>query len=83
MTVVLVTQKKKNLSMRPRVRPKCGTHTSSALQTHLIIVYRSKHDSLHLEDFLYSDVDFCLELEFNQFTSFCKDSVPALLYQYK
>ncbi len=72
-----------NLSVRPRVGPKCGTHTSSAIQTHLIIEYRSMHDSLHLEDFRHSAVEFCLELEFNQFTSFCKDPGLALLHQYK
>ncbi len=53
----------KNLSVRPRVGPKCGTHTSSAIQIHLITGYRSTHDFLHLEDFRNSDVEFCLEWE--------------------
>jgi hypothetical protein len=54
-----------NLSERPRVEPKCGTHTSSAIKTHLIIGHRSTHDFLHLEDFRHSNVEFRLELEFN------------------
>ena len=48
-----------------RVGPKCGTHTSSAVQTHFITGYHSTHDFLHLEDFRHSDVEFCFELEFN------------------
>jgi hypothetical protein len=36
----------------------CGTHTSSAIQIHLITGYRSTHDLRHLEDFQNSDVDF-------------------------
>jgi hypothetical protein len=56
----------KNLSVRPHVGPKCGTHTfSSAIQTHLITRYRSTHDFRHLEDLGHSDVEFCSELEFN------------------
>jgi len=47
------------------VWPKYGTHTSSAIQTHLIIGCRSTHDFLHLEDFRHGDADFCLDLEFN------------------
>ncbi len=55
----------KSFSVWPRIGPNCGTHTSSAIQTHLIIGYCSTHDFLHLEDFRHSDVEFCLESEFH------------------
>ncbi len=56
----------KHLSVRLCMGPKCRTQTSySAIQTHFITGCRSTHDFLHLEDFRNSDVEFCLELEFN------------------
>ncbi len=42
-----------------------NSHIFFCIQTHLIIGYHSTHDFLHLEDFRHSDVEFCLELEFN------------------
>ncbi len=52
--------------MRIRGRSQRGTQASSyAVQTHLIIGYRSMHGFLPFEDFRYIHVEFYLELELN------------------